>query len=260
MEYEGEERMKLVTFNIRCDYNQDGKNSFCYRKPYILNKLNKERPDIICFQEVLPHVATWLKENLTDYYILGCGRDEGLEDEQTAIAFNKFQYQLIQMNTFWLSNTPLVPGSRYENQSICPRTCTEVVIQDLKTKEIFRIVNTHLDHEGSEARVLGMQQILEYLNQVTLFKKSTIILTGDFNAYPNDPEVTMISKVGKLNDLTTGIEATYHEFGTLAKNTKIDYIFASPHVICKHKQCWTDEEEGVFLSDHYPVCVEIATK
>ncbi|MDA3732196.1 hypothetical protein PBV87_11945 [Niameybacter massiliensis] len=79
--------MKFVTFNIRCDYNQDDNNSFCYRKPYILGKLKNESPDIICFQEVLPHVATWLKENLTDYYVLGCGRDENLEDEQTTIAF-----------------------------------------------------------------------------------------------------------------------------------------------------------------------------
>ena len=252
--------MKFVTFNIRCDYNQDGNNSFCYRKPYILEKLNEEKPNIICFQEVLPHVATWLKENLADYYVLGCGRDEHLEDEQTAIAFNKLQYQLISMNTFWLSKTPLVPGSRYEKQSICPRTCTEVVVQDIKTKEIIRILNTHLDHEGSEARVLGMEQILDYLKQVTLFKDATVILTGDFNAYPHDPEITMISTVGHLVDLTADLEGTYHEFGTLSKHEKIDYIFASQDVVCNKKELWKEEVEGVFLSDHYPVCVEISTK
>nr|WP_307991195.1 endonuclease/exonuclease/phosphatase family protein [uncultured Niameybacter sp.] len=252
--------MKFVTFNIRCDYNQDGTNSFCYRKPYILEKLNKEKPDIICFQEVLPHVGTWLKENLADYYVLGCGRDEQLEDEQTAIAFNKLQYQLISMNTFWLSKTPLVPGSRYEKQSICPRTCTEVVLQDLKTKEIIRVLNTHLDHEGSQARVLGMEQILEYLKHVTLFKDSPVILAGDFNAYPNDPEITMISTVGHLTDLTRDLGGTYHEFGTLPESTKIDYVFASQEIVCNKKELWTDEENGVFLSDHYPVCVEISNK
>ena len=32
--------------------------------PLILEKIRQEKPDIIGFQEVLPHVAAWLKENL----------------------------------------------------------------------------------------------------------------------------------------------------------------------------------------------------
>ena len=35
--------------------------------PLILEKIRQEKPDIIGFQEVLPHVAAWLKENLTEY-------------------------------------------------------------------------------------------------------------------------------------------------------------------------------------------------
>ena len=73
--------MRVVTFNIRCDYNQDGENSFQYRKPLILKKLKQENPDIIGFQEVLPHVAEWLRDNLDEYYIVGCGRDVELKIE-----------------------------------------------------------------------------------------------------------------------------------------------------------------------------------
>ena len=53
--------MKFVTFNIRCDFGQDGANNFIYRRPLILEKIRQEKPDIIGFQEVLPHVAAWLK-------------------------------------------------------------------------------------------------------------------------------------------------------------------------------------------------------
>ncbi len=35
--------IKLVTFNIRCDYDQDGANSFRFRKPVILKKLAEEK-------------------------------------------------------------------------------------------------------------------------------------------------------------------------------------------------------------------------
>ena len=72
--------MKLVTFNIRCDFGQDGENNFEYRKDLILKKIAQEKPDMICFQEVLPHIAKWLKENLTEYYVIGCGRSRELGD------------------------------------------------------------------------------------------------------------------------------------------------------------------------------------
>ena len=74
--------MKFVTFNIRCDFGQDGANNFIYRRPLILEKIRQEKPDIIGFQEVLPHVAAWLKENLTEYYIAGCGREKDLTGEK----------------------------------------------------------------------------------------------------------------------------------------------------------------------------------
>ena len=161
--------MKVVTFNIRCDYGQDGENNFCFRRPLILEKLRRERPDLICFQEVLPHVATWLKEELADYYVIGCGRSETLEDEQMTVAYRKDRLNLIQMETFWLSDTPNVPGSRYPRQSICPRTAAEALFEDLSGKTVFRLVNTHLDHEYPEARAQGLSQILQKLSQSRLF-------------------------------------------------------------------------------------------
>ena len=68
--------IRVVTFNIRCDYDQDGENSFRFRKDLILKKIEQEKPDILCFQEVRPHVAEWLKQSLKGYYVLGCGRSE----------------------------------------------------------------------------------------------------------------------------------------------------------------------------------------
>lgn len=38
--------MKLVTFNIRCDFGQDGENNFEYRKDLIL-KENRARRNLI---------------------------------------------------------------------------------------------------------------------------------------------------------------------------------------------------------------------
>ncbi|MBE5965986.1 MAG: endonuclease/exonuclease/phosphatase family protein [Lachnospiraceae bacterium] len=250
--------MKLVTFNIRCDYGEDGKNNFSCRKQRITDKIAKEQPDIICFQEVRPHVAVWLKENLTDYYVVGCGRDINLEDEQVSIAYKKIKFNMMELETFWLSETPTVPGSRYEDQSDCPRICTDALFQDMETKKIFRIYNTHLDHVGSGARSEGLLQILKKMEKDTAADKIPAILTGDFNAEPDSQEIKVLEEYPQYIDLTSEITGTFHDFGKQEKEDKIDYIIAQDSFKCTSPAVtWEDEEDGVYLSDHYPVCVEI---
>ncbi len=252
--------MKLVTFNIRCDYGQDGPNSFCFRKPLILEKIKAENPDIICFQEVLPHVAVWLKDNLSDYCVIGCGRDEKLGNEQTSIVYKKSIYNLLEMEVFWLSETPKVPGSRYKNQSDCPRICTMALFQNVKTNEVFRIYNTHLDHIGSEARRLGLSQILNRMEREETFIPAPAILTGDFNALPDSAEMELLKDYPRLFDLTAGIQGTFHDFGRRKEPEKIDYIIAQEQITCLNTEVWNDFKDGVYLSDHYPVSAKIRIK
>lgn len=248
--------LKFVTFNIRCDFDQDEENSFRYRKPLILEKLEKEKPDVICFQEVLPHVARWLKEVLTDYYVIGCGRSETLEDEQVAVAYRKDRMNLISMETFWLSPTPYTPASRYQEQSICPRVCTEAVFEDLEEKKVFRLVNLHLDHMGVQARILGLEQILKKVEEAKLFPEAPVILAGDFNAEPDGEEIRMMEKWSRYQNMTEGIGITYHGFREDEEPERIDYIYTDGFG-CRKVEKWEDRKDGVWLSDHYPLCAEL---
>ncbi|MFV0343097.1 MAG: endonuclease/exonuclease/phosphatase family protein [Anaerocolumna sp.] len=256
-------KMKVVTFNIRCDYNQDGENNFQNRKDLILRKLNTESPDIICFQEVLPHVSSWMKDNLNHYFILGCGREKDLQGEQNTVAIRKDKFQIISMNTFWLSLTPQIPGSRYDNQSMCPRSVSELFFQDLETGKLYYLLNTHLDHIGSEARLLGMEQILKHMKKVAVQKGQAgydnieMILTGDFNGYPDSPEIKLMVNSNFLRDLTSGMEGTFHDFGRMIPHEKIDYIAVTSGLKCSKCELWNDCENGIYLSDHYPVSVEL---
>lgn len=249
--------MKFVTFNIRCDFDQDGENSFCFRKPLILDVLRREQPDLIAFQEVLPHVAMWLRENLTDYYVLGCGRSEELKDEQVPVAFRKDRYELIDMHTCWLSGTPDVPGSRYPDQSVCPRVCTEVLLNELATGRVLRVVNTHLDHVGVEARRQGLAQILDNLRSRTLFPDAPVILTGDFNATPRSPELAVLDDDPAFTNATEGIGITFHGYMRAQHPGLIDYIYLKGPLACDGVEKWTDVKDGVYLSDHYPVCAQL---
>ena len=167
---------------------------------------------MICFQEVLPHVAAWLKENLTEYTVIGCGRSETLEDEQMTVAFRTKRLNLINMETFWLSPTPYVPASRYEEQSICPRVCTEVVLEDLQEKKVFRLCDIHLDHLGVQARTMGLSQILKKMDDAVLFANAPVILAGDFNAEPDGEEFAVIRERKDYVNYTEGIGITYHGY------------------------------------------------
>ena len=246
--------MKLVTYNIRYDCGQDGINNFSCRKSFILETIAREKPDVIGFQEVLPHVALWLKENLKDYYVVGCPRETELTGEQVCIAFRPDKFNLMKMDTFWLSPTPYVPGSRYPEQSICPRTCTEVVLQELSGGKIFRMLNTHLDHEGSLARMLGAGQILETMDAAHFFPEAPIILVGDMNAEPDSPEMQLIAS--RMQNLTEGIGITYHGYMG-ANQCSIDYIFIKGAITGTDVKKWEDTRDGLYLSDHFPISAEL---
>lgn len=257
--------MKFATFNIRTDKNQDGNNSFCYRKPLVLRTIAEKQPDIICFQEVLPHVADWLRENLTGFTTVGCGRNRGcmLGDEQLTVAFRADKYSLVEMNTFWMSPTPYVPGSRFEEQSSCPRVCTEVLLFERAAEQVVRVLNVHLDHHGAEARRLGMKQALEHIDSHKLFPNATTIIAGDFNDEPDSVMFKVFSEHPGYVNVTKEVGRTFHGYGecpTEAGSCQIDYIWVRGNLECVNVEKWTVMENGVYLSDHYPICAELEWK
>lgn len=250
--------MKIVSFNIRCDYQQDGKNNFCYRRDSILKKIADEKPDIIGFQETLPHVQQWLNENLRDYTVVGCGREKDFSDESMTVAIRRDSAQLMWFEVFWLSPQPQEPGSRYQEQSICPRTCSVATIKFNDIKTPIRVYNTHLDHEGAKARELGLGQIYEKIKADKKQFDFPIVLMGDFNAEPDSDEMSLIKTDSeiKLKDAAEGLGITYHEYGNLKASCKIDYLLTDSRFTCTNAYLWKDCSDGVYLSDHYPVCGE----
>ena len=249
--------MKFVTFNIRCDHGQDGENSFCYRSPLIQRVIGEEKPDILCFQEVLPHQAAWLHGALGDYTVIGCGRDADFGGEEMTVAFRRDAYWLLEMHTFWLSETPLQPGTRYPEQSSCPRVCTEAVLRETNGGRILRVLNTHLDHVGQLPRKLGLEQILRYAAQEGPFSAAPVILAGDFNALPESEEMRGIEQDPDWRNAAENIGITYHGYGKAEDPAQIDYIWVRGELRCASVCKWEQCENGVYLSDHYPVCAEL---
>jgi endonuclease/exonuclease/phosphatase family metal-dependent hydrolase len=256
-------KLKVMTFNLRVEApTHDGINDLPNRKGRILETIATEAPDLIGFQEARDGVRAWLRDTLSDYVVVGCGRYGDYRGESAPLAFRKDKFEMISMDTFWLSSTPKIPASTYEgsDQSDCPRIVTAVVLKPIESSELLLFINTHTDHLGSMARTLPSAQILEYASQ----KGMATVITGDFNATPDTAEIKMmtVNKAFPLVDATALIGPTFHAFGKIPQSdcVKIDYVFTNLPCNLNESYALSDKPvDGIYISDHCPVVAFVET-
>lgn len=245
--------LKICTFNLRVATEHDGINNFPYRTHRILDTIRTEKPDVIGFQEARDEQRLWLRESLTDYTLLGCGRNANYRGESVVLAYRTDVFEMIAFEQFWLSPTPSVPASRFgADQSTCPRTTVAASLKHHDADEILHVYNTHLDHKGPIARLLGATQLIQRISA----QGGKFVLTGDFNATPDAAEIQSITACPTLPivDATVGLGGTFHDYGKLDNPEKIDYIFTNAE--CDPVESYLIEDhpaDGVYISDHNPV-------
>ena len=251
--------MKLVTFNLRCLWNGDGINAFCDKRGrMIVEAIRRERPDVIGFQEATVQNVAFLREHLPAYTLRFDRRtSDGPNDpfgEGLCTAYLNDTVSWDNEALFWLSETPSVFASRYPDQSECPRIVQVSRITNRATGEVIRLINNHFDHIAGPAQLRGAEQLVSWIKDAV---PCPTVLVGDLNVEPDSPVIALLRE--QMTDLTDGIPMTFHDFGRLENAMKIDYIFVTADLVdrCGRSVCWTDEQNGVFLSDHYPVCVTI---
>lgn len=244
--------ISIVTFNLRMDTRHDGESYFFNRAPYILNTIYEKKPDIICFQEATVRILEWLRTNLTEYTVAGIGRGKDFSDEANPVAFRKDRFELFGLDQFWLSPTPHVPGSRYSEQSPCPRICVTATLRPIGEGRLIRVYNTHLDHVSKTARTLGMSSIIQRIHEDAEAFKTPLLLTGDMNATPDEPCIREALDTGLL-DFTESVNTSFHGFGSVKQDCKIDYVFANGDCKLHNIEVWSERHHGLYLSDHYPI-------
>ena len=252
--------MKIVSFNARCPWQTDGINSFIHRAGMIYETVIAENPDVIGFQEIREKSLELLVRMLPEYQFCGQFRGADYKGEGLYTAIRKDRWELLAQETFWLSPTPYVAGSRYEIQSDCPRICVVTQLRNKVSGLMVRVFNLHLDHQSEEARVAGMQCVLDKVRaEQQKLSLSTVIL-GDFNAEPESEAIRLCHAYedGILRDVTEDLPRTFHNFNRATRDCKIDYIFVTDMLSETHTQTtvWDQCLNGIYLSDHYPVSAE----
>lgn len=249
-------KMKIVTWNVRYLWQGDGINSFIHRMGMINDKILTEKPDVIAFQEITEPIYKALRQMMNDYTFVGHYRDADYKGEGLFVAIKNDSVDLIGTETIWLSPTPYVPGSMFEGQSLCPRICNMAHIRHKDSGKLMRIYNVHLDYMLDRVQTDSIKCLFDYIEQNNNKIEYPYVILGDFNATPDSNAITMCNDNSDITDLTKDIPVSFHEFKE--SKVKIDYIFASKEISGSAGDvvAWKDENDGIYLSDHYPICSE----
>jgi len=270
--------VRIMTYNLRFDNPLDGKFGWANRKHMVASVIRFHKADIIGLQEPLSNQLDDILSQVKDFTYVGVGREDGGRDgEYSPILYRKSRYEVVNSGTFWLSETPEVPGSRSWKTS-CTRICSWAAFQPLQgvTKDLctFYVFNTHLDHDSQEARKNGIRLITKKMEELTQLKYP-IIFTGDLNAIESAEEIKWITSNKRKDtkpifknckDLSEyghhGPTVTFTGFD-LKSQSLIDYIFLhDAGSKCKVKviqhgvptEIWDNKYPP---SDHRPVIADL---
>jgi endonuclease/exonuclease/phosphatase family metal-dependent hydrolase len=125
--------LNVMTFNIRYGTANDGANHWKNRKEMVCDVLRKYRSDLVGVQEALRFQLDYIREEVPGYALIGVGREDGkTKGEYSAILYRSKRLEVNESGTFWLSDTPEIPGSITWGNA-CTRICTWGRFVDRKT-------------------------------------------------------------------------------------------------------------------------------
>lgn len=255
--------MRVATFNIRYDNIYDKENSWEYRKNNVFNLIKYYDWDVFGLQEVLKHQLNYIKENLSEYSYVGVGREDGIEGGEFApIFYKKDKFNLLESDTFWLSNTPNIPSKSWN--SACVRICTYAKFLEKSTNKEFILMNTHFDHESEMARYESAKLIKDKIKEIK--QNIGIIIMGDFNSCKTERCYHIINdNFNHVRDISKetpyGPKGTFNEFiFDISWNEleEIDHIFVNDKINILKAGTLTDSIDKKYFSDHFPVMAEVS--
>lgn len=254
------DKLRLATFNIRMGGVDQGDRAWPERKELVAETIRKMNPDLLGMQEAFDYQIKDLLKSLPDYTSIGVGRDDGKNaGEFSPILYRKKQFELLDSGTFWLSDTPQVPGSITWGNN-CTRVCTWAKMKRKSTGKELVLFNTHWDHRGQESRVKSADLMLKWVKK---HPESQVIMMGDFNATETNPAIHKLTTAGFTNCFLSLHQAeknrgTHHPWtGKGSAAGTIDHIFVSPKPTIQKSWIERHHKGTQWPSDHFPVSAVI---
>ncbi len=259
-------KLTLMTINLRYGTANDDEHVWENRRPIMMEMLRKYSPDIFGVQEGLRFQLDEIIEALPGYACFGEGR-EGLDkSEHVAIFYNVHRVYCLEGHTFWLSETPEVPGSISWESSLS-RLASWGRFQVKSTGVPFYFYNTHFDHRSEQARRESAQLVWSRVQD----KKDITFLTGDFNCAEQSfawqyltGKTDVDGGTGNFLDVWHVAEeqknpvSTVHGYrGPQEANHRIDWILMRPALRVMKAETVIYQKNDLYASDHFAVYAEV---
>lgn len=253
--------LTVMSFNIRYGTARDGVNAWEHRRDLLFATIATQDPEILGLQEALRFQLDAIADAVPGYVEIGVGRDDGVTTgEYAALLVRRARFAVDTSGTFWLSDTPAVPGSTSWGNRI-PRVCTWALLTDRASGRRLAVFNTHLDHESQPSRERSTALILERI--ATLASDVPVVVMGDFNAGEDNPALTPLRAAGftdtyRVVDPDVAGDGTFSGFTGDSTGAKIDYILT--------RGPWTVHGADILrrrtgardASDHFPVTARLS--
>eukprot|EP00931_Biecheleriopsis_adriatica_P115053 TRINITY_DN9089_c0_g1_i1.p1 TRINITY_DN9089_c0_g1~~TRINITY_DN9089_c0_g1_i1.p1 ORF type:complete len:370 (-),score=69.39 TRINITY_DN9089_c0_g1_i1:95-1114(-) len=193
--YFGATEFELWSFNLRTEFKEkdDGPNGWSHRRQACAELIRKRQPSLVCVQEATPAMLNFLVAHIGElnYGWIGTSRSLNAGDEMAGFLYNKRCIDLVAHQTLWLAEDDKprgLPGW----DAMYPRTLETAVFRYStdgptgvpKEQEVgmLRVLNTHFDHVGVEARTRSAELIAGAIAAGALqWPQCVQIVTGDFN-------------------------------------------------------------------------------
>lgn len=255
-------RVTALTFNIRYSTKSDGPNRWDLRRDLVRTLLLREMPDFVGMQEALPEQIAFVRESLPGYSVLVRSREvDAARGEAVPLFYREDRWKLDAEShgTFWLSETPDVPGSKSWLSSL-PRVTTWARFTHVGSGRAVWVYNTHFDHLSDYARTESAKLMVRHITEHA--QGAPVMVMGDMNAVASSPALkTFLGAPLRLVDVYMAAHqqepepATFHGFTGKRDGSRIDFQLAGPAASLRvvEARVLYDHEGELYASDHYPV-------
>ncbi len=240
--------IRILSFNIR--FGELGDVERKYRRDLVVQTIYDIEPDSFGVQEATPEWMHDLEKLLPQYGWVGLGRDGEHNGDHNAVFYKKDKYEVLESETFWLSETPEVVSKSWDASHT--RICTWAMLRNKQTQKCYVHVNAHFDHRSTPAKRESAKLVCAMTER---FTDLPVFFTADMNTDIRSQVYKTMT--GSFHDsrtdapITTDM-VTYHN---LFKDYTdiIDYVLYRGDVTPTVYRVVTKPVCGRYVSDHFPV-------